>query len=558
MVVSARLRNLAATTIGQVGEGLLAFIFVPIFLRRLGSEAWGLTSLIPLANGVLMVVGFPLTTAINRELARLAALGAGAPARRRTLRAIQAIFLVLAGAAVVASWFGAPWLAERWLRPETLAVSTCVASVRLVGLYVAVLLLRSAYLGALFGMNRQIEANAASLGAAVAVTIGGLAAIELTAPSNADGTVVRFLAAQAAIQAVGTLVAALLAWRGVSVSDRGVARRSRAESQDGPIEAPVDTLARRGVERRDDREDVRSSAHAIDGGPTSDVGEDRVWRRLWPFVRGMLLVAVAAGLVTQVDKLVASRLLTLGDYGLYAVAATLASGIGLLVRAVNMASFPDLSRAFATDDAPARLEQGAALHRWARAVAVVVLPAGATMAILPSAALSVWLGPEHVAPIMPPVLAALAIGWTLNGLAAPAFNTAFAAGWTGFAATQNIIAIAFMPLAMVVLVPRFGATGAALAWTSLNALYVLVSVPTWFFRRLLRAERRRWLVHDVALPVAASVAAVAAVRLLAPPPTTRAGATVACAIAAASALACSAAVARPGGPTASGRAEVGR
>lgn len=488
-MASHRVRNLVATTAGQVGEGLLAFLFVPLFLRRLGDEAWGLAALVPLANGVLMVVGFPLTTAINRELSRLAALGASIEMRRRTLAAVQAAFLVLAAAVAAAIWFAAPWIAEQWLRPETLAIDSCVTAVRLVGVYVAVLLLRSAYLGALYGLDRQVQANMVALGAAIAVTAAGLWVVRDAEPANAARTIVRFLAVQCALHAAGTLIAAVLAWR-------AVAREAAGDRAPGPA-----------------------------------LGDASAWQRLLPFVRGMLLVAVATAVVTQVDKLVASRLLTLGDYGLYAAAATLGSGIGLLVRSVNMASFPDLSRAFARDDEPARAEQARAFHRWARAAALVVLPIAATLALLPREALAVWLGPDQVAPLMPPVLAALALGWAFNGLAAPAFNTAFAAGWTGFAVRQNMIALAVMPLAMVALVPWLGATGAALAWTVLNGLYVLFSVPWLFFRRLLTRERRRWIVADVAIPSLAAGVAVVAVRVVAGGVDTRLGAFVACALA---------------------------
>ncbi len=475
MLLSRRLRSLLATAIGQVGEGVLAFLCVPIFVAWLGKESWGLVALLPVVSGLLAVAGFPLATAVNRELSRLATAGSPGAESRRVLRVVEALFLLVAAAGAAAIWIAAPWIVRHWLSVVDLSDETCIVGIRVIGIAAAVLLVRSAHLGALYGLQRIATANALTLGTALAVSAAGLLAAGPWRSQDPGRTVVWFLGAQCVLQAVGAVVVAVVAWRSMPAGG--------ALSRDGEASPERGALA---------------SADAPSASGPSSAAIAATWRRLWPFIRGTIVVAAAGGVLSQLDRLVVSRLLPLDEFGRYSIAAMLAGGVALLVRAVNMASFPDLSRAFAGSDAALH---ALALRRWTRAAGLVAIPAAATMAAVPRESLTTWLGAARVDQGMSAVLAALAVGWGFNGLAAPAFSAALAAGWTRFAAIQNMVALALMPLVMVVLVPRLGPLGAALAWTALNIVYVLWSIPALFFPRLLPGEARRWLGGAVLPPL---------------------------------------------------------
>lgn len=510
MIVSTRLRTLVESAVGQVGEGVIAFLLVPIFVAWLGDESWGLVALIPLVNGLLAVAGFPLATAVNREISRLALTresdaahaGLAADESRRVLRVIEGAFLLVAGAGATLVWIAAPWIVERWLSPVELSQSTCVTALRIIGVYAAILLIRSAHIGALYGLQRVGTANTLTLSTAAATGLAGLLAAGPLRPRDPDDVVIAFLAAQCAVHALGALVIALLAWRSMPRSESPVVGLAAAGGvEDGRAPTPS-SVAR-----------VRADERAAALAPSL-----ATWRRLWPFVRGAVIVALAGGVLSQLDRLVVSRLLTLDDYGRYSLAAMLATGVALLVRAVNMASFPDLSRAFATGR---RAEHTAALHRWTRAAGIVAVPAAVTMAIFPRESLATWLGPGQVDDGMAQILVALAIGWGFNGLAAPAFSAALAAGWTRFAAIQNAIALCVMPLAMVLFVPRLGPLGAALAWTTINLVYVLATIPMLLFPRLIPGGAVTWLARGVLPALLAATVVAAALRMVIPHATDR-------------------------------------
>lgn len=511
-----RVRSLLATTAGQIGEGALAFLFVPVFLALLGDEGWGLAALVPLVNAIIGIAGFPLATTINRELSRLARLAdrqsaaaesdgntpvdtvpAGAialstepsaeatslrgPSRadaghfdpaetHRVVRTVGVLFGAIAALTAVAVWLAAPWIAAHWLRPGEIDHESCVAAIRWVGVTAALLVPRQAALGALFGLGRPLAANGLSLATACLATLVGL----VVAGPLAGGPVA-FIASQALCQGAGTLATSLWVRASLPRLERGV--------RHGPDLA--------------------------------------TWWRLWPFVRGMLAIAATGVIFGQLDRIVVSRALPLGEYGLYAAAATLASGLSLLLRAVNLASFPDLSRVFAHPGDHDEAERRSALHRWCQASMTIVVPAAVTLCVFSNASLTAWLGPDTVREPMPGVLTALAAGWLLNALATVPFSAALAAGWTRFQITQNILALGVAMLALLLLVPWLGAVGAALIWTSINAVAVLVGIPFAFFPKLLPRARRAWIVGDVLAPLLTMLAAAIGLRLALPAPSTR-------------------------------------
>ena len=86
-----------------------------------------------------------------------------------------------------------------------------------------------------------------------------------------------------------------------------------------------------------------------------------------------------------------------------------------------------------------------------------------------------------------------------------------AKGKTRFTIYQNIIASVILVPLLFWWTTRFGAIGASFVWLSVNAGYVLISIPI-FHRLFLRGELESWYKKDVALPFFASGILVAAAK----------------------------------------------
>jgi O-antigen/teichoic acid export membrane protein len=63
-------RNIAANYLGQVWTAVMGLAFVPLYIRYLGMEAYGLIGVFAMLQTWLSLLDFGLTPTLTREMAR--------------------------------------------------------------------------------------------------------------------------------------------------------------------------------------------------------------------------------------------------------------------------------------------------------------------------------------------------------------------------------------------------------------------------------------------------------------------------------------------------------
>ncbi|MFN2566682.1 MAG: lipopolysaccharide biosynthesis protein [Gemmatimonadaceae bacterium] len=458
-------RDTIANLVGRGWVALAALVFVPLYIKLLGVEAYGLVGFAATLQVGLSLLDVGLATTLNRELARMrAGGGAGTAQRQRDLvRTLEIIYWAAAAAIVAIVVLAAPAIAGRWLHPERLSTGSVEHAVRLMGITIALQFPFTLYEGGLLGIGRQVALNVLLVVGAT-LRFGAVVAVLVWV----SPTIEAFFLWQVAVSAVQTAAGGWLLWRSLPKA----AARARY--------------------RRDLLTD------------------------LWRFAAGMAGISLTAVVLTQMDKLVLSKLLTLSAFGYYTLATVAAGALYVLFLPLFQAVFPRFSQLVALGDAKAL---SALYHRSAQALAVLVLPAAAVLGLFSHEVMLLWTRSPEAAAATRVVVALFAVGTALNGLMNVPYALQLAAGWTRLAMYANLVAIAFLLPATVVLAARYGAVGAAIVWVVLNAGYATIGVGI-MHRRLLRGELRRWYLADLGLPLAASVAGAGAVRLVAPAPST--------------------------------------
>ena len=452
--------NLIANLVGRIWTALMAIAFVPWYVRLLGLEAFGLVGFFALLQAVCVVLDLGLSTAVTRGLATLTERPGSGDDQRDLVRTFEllnwAIALTLgAGVAVAAPAIVASWINAKDLDPEE-----AVQAVRLMGLIMAVRWPANLYAGALGGMQSQLSLNLITAGGATVASVGVLGVL-----SWLSASIPAFFAWQAAIAALQTLVVAWWTWRLLPASTRT----------------------------------PRFSGRIL--------GEQ------WRFAAGMSAIAVLSVLLSQTDKIILSRMLTLETFGLYALATVVANGLGILVSPIFTAVFPRLSADVARGD-QSRLT--ADYHRACRLMALLILPPALAVSCFAEAVLLAWTGDPAIAEAAGPVLAILLLGTALNSLMMIPYALQLAHGSTRLGLRFNLIsAVVVVPL-IIAGASHFGPAGAAAVWPLLNLVYVLVGMPM-IHRRFLPDAQGRWMLHDTGIPFLAAAAAVAGCALAASP-----------------------------------------
>src|SRR5438093_2393132 len=74
MTMNLLRRNIIANFAGQGWSALIGLAFVPLYIRLLGIEAYGLIGVYAMLLGAFQILDFGLSTTMNREMARYSAL----------------------------------------------------------------------------------------------------------------------------------------------------------------------------------------------------------------------------------------------------------------------------------------------------------------------------------------------------------------------------------------------------------------------------------------------------------------------------------------------------
>lgn len=209
-------------------------------------------------------------------------------------------------------------------------------------------------------------------------------------------------------------------------------------------------------------------------------------------------ISILSLMLTQLDKLLLSRLVNLEVFGYYTLAATVSAAIYMAIGPITQAVYPRLVQLYVSGD---RSDLASLYHEGAQSVTVISVPALVLLSMHPESVIFVWSGNMELARNVGPILAILSIGAFLNGLMHMPYQLQLAHGWVGFALRINIVAVTCMIPAIVWSVSLFGAQGAACAWLALNAGYAIIGIQ-FMHRRLLPGEKWRWYFHDVFLPIA--------------------------------------------------------
>jgi len=434
-------RNVIASYLGQAWVALMGLAFIPIYIRYLGIEAWGLMGLFAVLQACLTLLDAGVTPTLGREMARFTAGEQSPQAIRDLLRTLESAGIGMAILIAAAVWASSGWLASDWLKVDKLPLDAVQRAISIMALLVALRFVESIYKSALFGLQRQVWTHGVNAALATLRGIGAVLVLVAVSP-----TIEAFFLWQALISLL-------------SVACLGI-----------------------GVHRALPPARARFSLATL--------------LPVWRFASGMTVITLLALLLTQVDKLLLSRLLTLQEFGYYSLASMVAGVLYLLITPISTALFPKMVELVSLRD-PSEL--AGVYHHGAQLVAVVTAPVAALLAFHGEGVLFTWSGNVELARAAGPILAALAVGNFLNGLVYVPYHLQVAHGWIGLTLRINVLAVALVVPMILWIVPRHGALGAAWVWIGLNAGYIVLNVGL-MHRRLLAAEKWRWYGRDVLLP----------------------------------------------------------
>ncbi|MGO9932129.1 MAG: lipopolysaccharide biosynthesis protein [Steroidobacteraceae bacterium] len=452
-------KNLIANYLGQAWRGITAVIFVPVFIRFLGLESYGLIAVFTILQSSLGFLDMGMRPALVREMARFTAGQHTVQSIRNLLRSVEIIGVVLAltfavGIALASGWLATHWFSARSVSPQTIRSSLC-----LMGVVVGLHFIENIYASTLTGLQRQVTDNLITMGAATLRAVGAIAVLAWVSPT----------------------IQAFFVWQGaISLITVAVYVKAVYGSLPSPAERPTLSFA------------------AV--------------ANIWRFASGMTLMSILAFLLTQTDKILLSRLLTLTQFSYYALASAVASSLYLLTGPITNAVYPKFTELVESDDGDSL---NATYHMAAQLVTVTMGGAALVLIAFAQQILLLWTGNPSLSRQTAPLLSILTLGTLLHGFMWIPYQMQLAHGWTSLGVKINAVAVATLVPLLIWLVPRYGALSAAWAWVGLNSGYLLLEIY-FMHRRIIPREKGRWYLVDLLAPIGAGGLVAALFRWLLP------------------------------------------
>lgn len=452
-------KNLIANYLGQGWAALIGLAFIPVYIQYLGVEGYGLIGFYALLQSAFVLIDSGLSTAVTREVARCRAGEAASSSFPSAFIKFEWIYAGLALSFAVFVGVAAGWISQNWVRAEQVPMDIVKESIAWMAGVVGLLVLESLYRAVLVGSQRQGLLNVFLVSFSTARALG---AVAILAWFSAD--VVGYFIWQAVVSVISVVA--------------------------------MGTVARK---------QLKSYPHISTHPPG-------YLKSVWHFSSGTLGTTVMAVLLTQTDKLLLSKLLSLESFGYYTLAATVAAAIYQFVKPITQAYYPRYAELVAAGKVG---ELVATYHRSAQLCTIATLPVAVLLIFFGDRLLLAWTGNATVADHTAPLLVWLALGTLLNGLMNMPYMLQLAYGWSRFSAGVNFAALMVLLPMIIWVVPRYGAEGAATCWFLLNVGYLLIATPL-MHRRLLPSERMNWLVGDILAPIIVAMSIGALCRWLYP------------------------------------------
>jgi len=451
--------NVAANIGGQVWSVLLAIVCTPFFIKLLGIEGYALIAFYLVLQATLQILDLGFATTVNREVARLSPKTDSVDVHElgEFAATAQRWYWILGCGTGTMMYFATPYIASTWLNAGSISPDDLTDSARLFALLACLQWPVSFYQNGLVGLQRQVTLNMITIPFSALANLGGLLFLWLGPRS----------------------VSSLLSWQALVLLVQLAVVRHRFW---GALGVP--------------REIRRVNLHVL---------KDK-----WRFSLGMGGISITGYILTHLDKLILSRLLSLESFDHYSLAGTLARSLYVMITPVFNAYFPRFSALVSSGD---KASMRLCYHNAAQVMSVLILPLAITIGFFSYEIAFLWLHDSSIARSVAPITSLLVVGMCLNGLMNIPFALQLAYGNTKIGLYINLCLVVCLAPAMIFATFQYGVMGGAAIWGVINGMYLLVGLPLTH-KYLLSGEAGNWLRLDVLPPLVAALVLVGLGRVV--------------------------------------------
>ena len=436
--------NVLANFLGQGYTVLAGVGTAPLYLEHLGSEAFGLVGFYMALNAWLVIFGFGLGPALEREVAKNKAHAPGRLELAKVFLSFEILMGALALALCLALNLASDWLGRSWLNPQALDARALREGLQLLALALALRWHSALYRNAINGFEAQVWLNQVD---AVLITLRFFA--PLGAFLILDPSLGLYFLCQ-----VGAALLELVLLR--------LKVRRLLPLASTPFQLHVSSV-----------------------------------KPLLPFALSALYASILGLGLSQLDRLVLSAALSLEEFGYFSLAVLICGGLQNLSAPVAKALLPRLTALLQAQDRGAL--QRTYLHgsRW---IVCALAPIVFVIALWPGETIYVWTGNTAATSWLGAVLPFFVLGVGLGAISSSQYFLQFAAGRLTYNIRLNTGLVLVNTPVLAYLAQVHGAVAVGAFLLCVRGGVFLFFVP-FVHRKLFPGIHGTWLLHAVLAPL---------------------------------------------------------
>jgi O-antigen/teichoic acid export membrane protein len=215
----------------------------------------------------------------------------------------------------------------------------------------------------------------------------------------------------------------------------------------------------------------------------------------WRFSSGMALTAVAAILMSNIDRIAISNMLSTTELGMYAVAFTATGILQLAIQPFYRSFFPKFSELFSLGEI---VKLNKTYFMSCKIIGFLIIPIGIIGFLFAHDLFFIWIGNRNETIVK--IFRLLLIGITCSGLMWLPAAFQQAQGWTRLHVSMMLGALIVGTPIMILAIQKFGVIGATTVWV-IHGLSE-ISLGLWLMhKRLLIGHLLRWYRSVLLYPI---------------------------------------------------------
>lgn len=450
-------KNVITNYASQFYVAGVGIFIVPLYIRIMGAEAYGLVAFFTLLQSCFLLLDVGLTPTVSREAARYRGGATNAIDLLKFIRALEGFFWALGFTAAFVIWLCADAISREWLQSTQISRIEVKHAVEVMGMIAGLRWVSGLYRGVITGFERITWL--AGFNSCIA-TLRFLLVIPLLIYVSA--TPQSFFSFQMTVALVELSI--------LMVMTRTIMphARQRVPWHWGPIAKSLGF----------------SSTLAV---------TNLIWLT-----------------TTQLDKFLLSKALPLAEYGFFAMAVLVASGVTIIGTPISSAVLPRLAHRAASNDNNGLNET---YRQSTQIVAATVIPIAGLMVAYAEPLIWMWTNDRELSVRAAPIVSLYAAGNALMTLAAFAYYLQYAHGKLRLHLLGNVLFISVLIPSLWFATSHYGAIGAGWVWLISNATYFMMWVPL-IHHRLAPGLHLTWLINDIGRSAASTTAVIAITKLI--------------------------------------------